>query len=75
MKNECARPNKIEPPLAQLVTDSMILSETYVDSAIRGQRARPSESLKPAQGLVKGTFFGLLLWLLMLLLFLTAANG
>ena len=69
MKHERAGSNEIEPTFAQLVTDSMILTETYVDSAIRGQRVSPSESLKSAQGVVNGMFIGLLFWLLMLLLF------
>ena len=69
MRNGRDRPDEFEPPSGQLVTDSMVLAETFVDSAIRGQRVSLSEDLKPAQGLVKGLFFGLLFWLLMLLLF------
>ena len=69
MKNERAWPNEFKPPLDQLVTDSMILSETYVDSAIRGQRARLGECLRPAQGIINGMIIGLLFWLLTLLPF------
>jgi hypothetical protein len=68
MKSERARPNEVEPPLSQFVTDSMILTETYVDAAIRGQRVSLSESLKPAQGIVYSMFLGLLFWLLTLLI-------
>ena len=70
MNNERARPNEIEPTLAQFVTDSMILSETYVDSAIRGQGESFSESSRLARGIVNGMFFGLLFWLLMLFIVL-----
>jgi hypothetical protein len=67
MKSERARPNEIEPPLAQ-VTDSMVLTETYVDAAIRRHRVSLSESLRPAQGIVNSVFLGLLFWLLTLLI-------
>jgi hypothetical protein len=67
MKSERARPSGIEPPLAQ-VTDSMVLTETYVDAAIRGQRVSLSDSLRPAQGIVNSVFLGLLFWLLTLLI-------
>ena len=70
MKNESARPYEIGPPTYQLVTDSMILSETYVDSAIRRRRESPSDSFRSAKGIVNGVFIGLLLWLLVLLLFI-----
>ena len=69
MNSERARPGEVEPPYSQSVTDSMILTGTYVDSAIRGQRLSHSEASKPAQGIVNGMFLGLLFWLLMSLLF------
>ena len=68
MKNERAQPDEFEPPVGQLVTDSMILTATYVESAIRGQRVSLSESLKPAKGILTGMFYGFLFWLLTLLL-------
>jgi hypothetical protein len=69
MKDLPHRPGRFGPPLEQLVTDSMILTETYVDSAIRGHRVRFSDSLDPARGIVNGMFIALIFWVLMLLLF------
>ena len=70
MKNLPHRTGRFGSPLEQLVTDSMILTETYVDSAIRGHRVSFGDSLEPARGIVNGMFIGLIFWVLMLLLFI-----
>lgn len=69
MKNERARPGEFGPLSGQLVTDSMVLEERFVDLAIREPGASFGERLKPAQGVFNGLFLGLLCWLLILLPF------
>ena len=70
MKDSAQRHDRFGRPLEQLFTDSTILTDTYVDSAIRGHRVRSSDLLRPARGIVNGMFLGLILWALILLLFI-----
>lgn len=72
MKNERARPEEIEPFSGGLVTDSMVLEETFVDLAIRGQQAGHEEGSSLARGIINSVILGLLLWLLTLLLFIVS---
>jgi hypothetical protein len=54
----------------QLVTDSMILSETFVDSAIRNGRDDTPIPHRAARGILNGLILSLLFWVLILLPFL-----
>ena len=72
MKDKRALRDEIERPLAQFATDSMVLTETYVDSAIRGQQVSDNDSLRLAAGIVNSVIFGLLFWLLILLMVVVA---
>ena len=53
----------------RLVTDSMILSEQYVDSAIGGDREDFSDPHRAPQGILNGLILSLVLWALILLPF------
>ena len=54
----------------QLVTDSIILSEEYVESAIKDERSDTSNPHSAAQGILTGLILSLLIWALILLPFL-----
>lgn len=70
MKDQPHQPDRFGPPLEQLVTNSMILTEMYVQSAIRGHRVSSGDSWEPARGIANGTLIGLIFWVLMLLPFI-----
>ena len=71
MKDQPHR-SKYEPGQVydQLVTDSMILSEKYVESAIKDNRNDAPNPLNVPQGMLNGLILSLLLWILVLLPFL-----
>ena len=54
----------------QLVTDSMILSEAYVEFAIKHGRNDTLNPHRAAHGILNGLILSLLLWVLILLPFL-----
>lgn len=54
----------------QLVTDSVILSEEYVESAINDDRGGASNPHSAAQGILTGLILSLVIWALILLPFL-----
>jgi hypothetical protein len=54
----------------QLVTDSVILSDEYVESALSGRRSDTRNPHRAPQGILNGLFISLLLWALFLLPFL-----
>jgi hypothetical protein len=54
----------------QFVTDSMILSEKYVESSIKHSPNDTSNPHRAAEGILTGLMLSLLLWVLILLPFL-----
>lgn len=54
----------------QFVTDSMILSEKYVESSIKDSLNATSNPHRAAEGILTGLMLSLLLWVLILLPFL-----
>lgn len=54
----------------QLVTDSMILSDEYVESALAGKRSDTRNPHRAPQGILNGLFLSLLFWAMFLLPFL-----
>lgn len=64
--------SELEPEQAygQLVTDSMILSEEYVESAIRDNPNDTPNPLSAPRGILTGLVLSLLIWALILLPFL-----
>ncbi|NCF73600.1 MAG: hypothetical protein GWP67_08880 [Gammaproteobacteria bacterium] len=71
MRNQRNR-SEIEPGQAydQLVTDSMVLSEKYVESAIKDSRNDTPNPHRAAEGFLNGLMLSLVLWALILLPFL-----
>jgi hypothetical protein len=58
------------PTYEQLVTDSVILTETYVESAIKHNRSDSPNPHRAAEGMLNAFMLSLLLWVLILLPFL-----